>query len=114
MTNTDGWLVGSRYSKGPTHVLFGRGSRVTPPFSNFQKNMRNLGAIIEINQWMATGSTYRYGDSSASDRTHRLSPALCKKAKEDNVAVWVTAQTESGAKALKCSLNGVLTACSRL
>lgn len=50
-----------------------------------------------------------YGDS-ASDRTHRLSPALCKKAKEDNDVVWVTAQTESGAKALKCSLNGVLTA----
>lgn len=50
-----------------------------------------------------------YGDS-ASDRTHRLSPALCKKAKQDNDVVWVTAQTESGAKALKCSLNGVLTA----
>lgn len=50
-----------------------------------------------------------YGDS-ASDRTHKLSPALCKKAKEDNDVVWVTAQTESGAKALKCSLNGVLTA----
>lgn len=50
-----------------------------------------------------------YGDS-ASDRTHRLSPALCKKAKQDNDVVWVTAQTESGARALKCSLNGVLTA----
>jgi Serine/threonine protein kinase len=50
-----------------------------------------------------------YGDSAA-ERTHRLSPALCKKAKEDNDVVWVTAQTESGAKALSCSLNGVLTA----
>jgi len=50
-----------------------------------------------------------YGDSAA-ERTHRLSPALCKKAKEDNDVVWVTAQTESGARALKCSLNGVLTA----
>ncbi len=50
-----------------------------------------------------------YGDS-ASDRTHRLSPALCKKAKQDNDVVWVTAQTESGARALRCSLNGVLTA----
>jgi serine/threonine protein kinase len=50
-----------------------------------------------------------YGDKAA-ERTHRLSPALCKKAKEDNDVVWVTAQTETGAKALKCSLNGVLTA----
>jgi len=50
-----------------------------------------------------------YGER-APDRTHKLSPALCKKAKEDNDVVWVTAQTESGAKALKCSLNGVLTA----
>lgn len=50
-----------------------------------------------------------YGDGAA-ERTHRLSPALCKKAKEDNDVVWVTAQTESGAKALSCSLNGVLTA----
>lgn len=50
-----------------------------------------------------------YGDGAA-ERTHRLSPALCKKAKEDNDVVWVTAQTESGAKALRCSLNGVLTA----
>ena len=50
-----------------------------------------------------------YGDG-ASDRTHRLSPALCKKAKEDNDVVWVSAQTETGARALKCSLNGVLAA----
>lgn len=50
-----------------------------------------------------------YGDR-ASDRTHRLSPALCKKAKEDNDVVWVSAQTETGARALKCSLNGVLAA----
>ena len=50
-----------------------------------------------------------YGESAA-ERTHRLSPALCKKAKEDNDVVWVTSQTESGARALKCSLNGVLTA----
>lgn len=50
-----------------------------------------------------------YGDSAA-ERTHRLSPALCKKAKEDDDVVWVTSQTESGARALKCSLNGVLTA----
>jgi len=41
-----------------------------------------------------------YGESAA-ERTHRLSPALCKKAKEDNDVVWVTSQTESGARALK-------------
>ena len=39
-----------------------------------------------------------------------MKKALSKKAKHDNDVVWVTAQTESGAKALKCSLSGVLTA----
>ena len=50
-----------------------------------------------------------YGDG-ASHRTHRLSPALCKKAKVAMDVVWVTSQTENGAKALKCSLNDVRTA----
>jgi len=50
-----------------------------------------------------------YGDRS-SERTHRLSPALCKRAKEAMDVVWVTAHTEHGAEALKCSISDVRTA----
>jgi len=50
-----------------------------------------------------------YGDQS-SDRTHRLSPALCKRAKEAMDVVWVTAQTPHGAEALRCSISDVRTA----
>ena len=50
-----------------------------------------------------------YGDKS-SDRTHRLSPALCKKAKEANDVVWVTSHTQGGAEALRISINNVRTA----
>ena len=41
-----------------------------------------------------------YGERS-NERTHRLSPALCKRAKEAGEVVWVTAQTRHGAEALK-------------
>lgn len=50
-----------------------------------------------------------YGEQS-SERTHRLSPALCKRAKEANDVVWVTAHTQHGAEALSCSISNVRTA----
>jgi hypothetical protein len=52
-----------------------------------------------------------YGEKS-SERTHRLSPALCKRAKEANDVVWVTAHTPHGAEALRCSISNVRTACA--
>ena len=65
--------------------------------ASLEETVRN--AIVEV----------YYGDG-ASHRTHRLSPALCKKAKLAMDVVWVTSQTENGAKALSCSLNDVRTA----
>ena len=50
-----------------------------------------------------------YGERS-SERTHRLSPALCKRAKEAKDVVWVTTQTEKGAETLRISINDVRTA----
>lgn len=50
-----------------------------------------------------------YGERSA-DRTHRLSPALCKRAKEAMDVVWVTALTPHGAEALRISISDVRTA----
>ena len=50
-----------------------------------------------------------YGDTS-NERTHRLSPALCKRAKDANDVVWVTAHTQNGAEALRMSISNVRTA----
>jgi hypothetical protein len=50
-----------------------------------------------------------YGEKS-SERTHRLSPALCKKAKEAGDVVWITAHSRTGADALRCSISNVRTA----
>mmetsp|Transcript_5917 Transcript_5917/g.17739 ORF Transcript_5917/g.17739 Transcript_5917/m.17739 type:complete len:854 (+) Transcript_5917:392-2953(+) len=50
-----------------------------------------------------------YGEKS-SERTHRLSPALCKRAKDANDVVWVTALTPHGAQTLRCSISNVRTA----
>jgi hypothetical protein len=50
-----------------------------------------------------------YGEKS-SERTHRLSPALCKRAKEAGDVVWVSAHTQQGADALRCSISNVRTA----
>ncbi|GKY91741.1 hypothetical protein MPSEU_000145800 [Mayamaea pseudoterrestris] len=50
-----------------------------------------------------------YGEKS-SERTHRLSPALCKRAKEAQDVVWITAHTPNGADALRCSISNVRTA----
>jgi hypothetical protein len=50
-----------------------------------------------------------YGDRS-SERTHRLSPALCKRAKEAMDVVWVTAHTPHGAETLRVSISDVRTA----
>jgi hypothetical protein len=50
-----------------------------------------------------------YGDKSC-ERTHRLSPALCKRAKEANDVVWITAHTQHGVEALRCSISNVRTA----
>jgi hypothetical protein len=50
-----------------------------------------------------------YGEKS-SERTHRLSPALCKRAKDANDVVWVTAHTPTGEEALRCSISNVRTA----
>eukprot|EP00559_Dactyliosolen_fragilissimus_P008257 CAMPEP_0184856898 /NCGR_PEP_ID=MMETSP0580-20130426/2060_1 /TAXON_ID=1118495 /ORGANISM="Dactyliosolen fragilissimus" /LENGTH=845 /DNA_ID=CAMNT_0027352163 /DNA_START=124 /DNA_END=2661 /DNA_ORIENTATION=- len=50
-----------------------------------------------------------YGQQS-SERKHRLSPALCKRAKEAKDVVWVTANTEHGKQALRCSISDVRTA----
>jgi hypothetical protein len=50
-----------------------------------------------------------YGEKS-SERTHRLSPALCKRAKEAGDVVWVTAHSQTGAEALRCSISNVRTA----
>jgi hypothetical protein len=50
-----------------------------------------------------------YGEKS-NERTHRLSPALCKKAKDANDIVWVTAHTQNGAEALRMSISNVRTA----
>ena len=50
-----------------------------------------------------------YGEKSA-ERTHRLSPALCKRAKEANDVIWVSAQSERDAEALRASISNVRTA----
>ena len=50
-----------------------------------------------------------YGQQS-SERTHRLSPALCKRAKEAGDVVWVTSQTPREAQALRASISNVRTA----
>jgi serine/threonine protein kinase len=50
-----------------------------------------------------------YGEKS-NERTHRLSPALCKRAKDANDVVWVTAHTQTGAEALRMSISNVRTA----
>jgi hypothetical protein len=50
-----------------------------------------------------------YGEKS-NERTHRLSPALCKRAKDANDVVWVTAYTKHGAEALRISISNVGTA----
>eukprot|EP00536_Pseudo-nitzschia_multiseries_P018816 jgi/Psemu1/230355/e_gw1.3162.5.1 len=50
-----------------------------------------------------------YGETS-NERTHRLSPALCKKAKDAADIQWVTAHTANGAEALSMSINNVRTA----
>jgi hypothetical protein len=51
-----------------------------------------------------------YGKSS-NERTHRLSPALCKRAKELGDVVWVAAdQGGEAAQALKVSISNVRTA----
>ncbi len=50
-----------------------------------------------------------YGERS-NERTHRLSPALCKRAKDANDVVWVTAHTQNGAEALRMSISNVRTA----
>jgi len=50
-----------------------------------------------------------YGEKS-NERTHRLSPALCKRAKDANDVVWVTAHTQNGAEALRMSISNVRTA----
>jgi hypothetical protein len=50
-----------------------------------------------------------YGEKS-SERTHRLSPALCKRAKEAGDVVWVTAHNPTSAEALRCSISNVRTA----
>jgi len=50
-----------------------------------------------------------YGEKS-NERTHRLSPALCKQAKDANDVVWVTAHTQNGAEALRMSISNVRTA----
>ncbi len=50
-----------------------------------------------------------YGERS-NERTHRLSPALCKRAKDANDVVWVTAHTQTGAEALRMSISNVRTA----
>lgn len=50
-----------------------------------------------------------YGQQSA-ERTHRLSPALCKRAKEAGDVVWVTSQTPREAQALRASISNVRTA----
>jgi len=50
-----------------------------------------------------------YGDTS-NERTDRLSPALCKRAKDANDVVWVTAHTQNGAEALRMSISNVRTA----
>ena len=50
-----------------------------------------------------------YGQQSAA-RTHRLSPALCKRAKEANDVVWVTEHSTHGQEALRYSISNVRTA----
>jgi hypothetical protein len=50
-----------------------------------------------------------YGEKS-SERTHRLSPALCKRAKEAGDVVWVTAHSRTGAEELRGSISNVSTA----
>ena len=50
-----------------------------------------------------------YGERS-NERTHRLSPALCKRAKDANDVVWVTAHNQTGVEALRMSISNVRTA----
>jgi hypothetical protein len=47
-----------------------------------------------------------YGERASSFH-HKLSPAMCKKARATNNVVWVTSQTSHGSQALLCSLSGV-------
>lgn len=54
--------------------------------------------------------TELYYGVDASSRTHRFSPALCKKAKDSKHVIWVPDDTEHGAQALSCSLSNVKTA----
>jgi len=54
--------------------------------------------------------TELYYGVDASSRTHRFSPALCKKAKDVRHVIWVPDDTEHGAQALSCSLSNVKTA----
>ncbi len=50
-----------------------------------------------------------YGDDAHS-RTHKLSPALCKKTREHNGVFWVSSETFFGAQALAISLSNVKSA----
>lgn len=54
--------------------------------------------------------TELYYGVDASSRTHRFSPALCKKAKDVKHVIWVPDDTEHGTQALSCSLSNVKTA----
>jgi len=51
-----------------------------------------------------------YYGLKSSERTHRLSPALCKRAKKASDVVWVSANTTAGKEALRCSISNVRTA----
>lgn len=50
-----------------------------------------------------------YGEQS-SERTHRLSPSLCKRAKENSDVVWVSSDNSVGQEMLRYSISNVHTA----
>ena len=51
-----------------------------------------------------------YYGAKSNERTHRLSPALCKRAKEAGDVVWIVSNTPMGAETLRCSISNVHTA----
>jgi len=63
-----------------------------------------------LDETLRSELTEVYYGVDASSRTHRFSPALCKKAKEVGHVFWVPDDTEHGVQALSCSLNNVKTA----
>lgn len=65
-------------------------------------------SILEDSVRKSLNDVY-YGEQS-SERTHRLSPSLCKRAKENSDVVWVSSDNSVGREMLRYSISNVHTA----